>query len=877
MNDDRATPESQADGCGGELPLLVRQHLDWVYSLCRRSVRDAAMAEDVTQTVFMVLIKKAKHLPQGVNMPGWLFKTARYCCRSALRDAQTRRRHEFTAGSRRAESVLEAPTPEEDLQEELLPLLDEHLAALGEADRAAVLLRYYQRCSFAEVGMQLGLSEEAAKKRVQRAVEKLRARMTAKGVALSDGALAAMLTEKLVQPAPAKLAAAVLAHAAHGTAATALSAGQEKLVAKLAMKTASGSKVAIGAAGVVLAVGLVATGVAAVLANHKRSAPLPPRVAAIPAPRLAAPMLAATAKPPMLTQAQWGAVFQAYARKIRAISMRATFVTRNYTSRRWIRNFRAAIKKGDLKHWRQSMLGIAAGWHTRTEAVNLKWDVPGRLVKYQTVGDANFIFHNASGKAELGRAMDANEWVIGRHRVWQADPELEQNGKVLSSQWSTTLYRRSDTPRSRFDWMAAWGEELPEWKMPLANQKMRRLEHAWVPLVVRYTNGELNPLQAGPFGYRLIRQGLDRSTSHVELTYLILRKRKPLGVTFYGKPTDALWEIRDEVGLVGGLRIYRESLFEERPGVRKRSWQADFSRFKRTGGVWFPTRIHERDWYRIARHDRVTPLKNRLQIDCHIAVSRLSITHALPAGAFTYFPPSGGSITDVPRGIQYYPDTPDLPELINKATPYGYVKGLAMPGSVVHYFLPGVTHRPSAAFTIKNTVGKLADFQLRPQGNAVAVSPPAFTLLPGGSQQIHITMKKPPGDRPYCFYLSLTGRRAPPAQRRLSTTVPVFFLPSPALGAKPGSIILNPRNFVGRQSYSITLQFLRPLGGSAVVDMIKPGSRSVAVPHWSQKSMNVVIRPAAGATAIFSHVTVLYTYNGHLEKMRIPVIGLRPN
>ena len=77
MNDDRATPESQADGCGGELPLLVRQHLDWVYSLCRRSVRDAAMAEDVTQTVFMVLIKKAKHLPQGVNMPGWLFPCLR--------------------------------------------------------------------------------------------------------------------------------------------------------------------------------------------------------------------------------------------------------------------------------------------------------------------------------------------------------------------------------------------------------------------------------------------------------------------------------------------------------------------------------------------------------------------------------------------------------------------------------------------------------------------------------------------------------------------------------------------------------------------------------------------------------------------------------
>ncbi len=874
MIDSHEMAESRVDDAGsGELPFLVRQHLDWVYSLCRRSVRDAAMAEDVTQTVFLILIRKAKQLPQGVNMSGWLFKTARYCCRSALRNAQTRRRHEFTAGSLRAESVTEVPTPEE----ELLPLLDEHLAALGAADRAAVLLRYYQRCSFAEVGMQLDISEEAAKKRVQRAVEKLRARMAAKGVPLSADTLTAILTEKLVQPAPAKLTAAVLAHAAHGTAATALFAGQKKLVAKLAMKTASSSKIALGIAGVALAAGLVATGVAAVIANHKHPAPLPPRIAVIPPSRPRAPATTVAAKPPMLTQAQWAAVFRAYAGKIRALSMRATFVTRNYTSRRWIRNFRAAIKKSDPKHWRQQMLGLTPGWLTRTEAVNLKWDVPDKLVKYQTVGEVNFIFHNTSGKAELSRAMDANEWVIGRQRVWQADLEPEQNGKVLSSQWSTTLYHRSDTPRSRFDWMAAWGEELPGWKMPLANQKMRRLEHTWVPLVVQYTSEELNPLQAGPFSYRLIHQSLDRSTKHVELTYLILRKGKPLGVTFYGKPTHALWEIRDEVGLAGGLRIYRESLFEGRPGGRQRSWQADFSRFTRSGGVWFPTRIHERDWFWVARHGRDTPLKNRLQIDCHIAISRVSITHALPAGAFTYIPPSGGTITDVPRGIQYYPGTSGLPELINKATPYGYIKGFVTSGSVAHYFLPSTTHQLSAAFTIKDTAGKLADFQLHPQGNAVAVSPPAFTLFPGGSQKIHITMKKPPGDRPYCFYLSLTGRRAPPAQRKLSTTVPVFFLPSPALAVKPGSIILSPGNFTGRSNYSVTLQFLHPLGGSVVVDMIKPGSRSVAVPHWSQKSMNVVIQPAAGATAIFSHVTVLYTYNGHLEKMRIPVIGLRPN
>jgi len=76
---DRPTLPELANGePSAELPQLIARHLDWVYSLCRRSVRDAELAEDVTQDVFLILIKKAESLPQGVNMPGWLFRTAPY-------------------------------------------------------------------------------------------------------------------------------------------------------------------------------------------------------------------------------------------------------------------------------------------------------------------------------------------------------------------------------------------------------------------------------------------------------------------------------------------------------------------------------------------------------------------------------------------------------------------------------------------------------------------------------------------------------------------------------------------------------------------------------------------------------------------------------
>jgi RNA polymerase sigma factor (sigma-70 family) len=268
MRDGTSSLESTKRESEAELRELIARHLDWVYSLCRRSVRDATLAEDITQTVFMIFVKKAEHLPRGANMSGWLFKTARYCCRNALRDDNTRRRHEMAAGQSWHEPSGEANVP---VEEELLGLLDQHVAQLSKADRSVVLLRYYEQCSFKDVGDQLGISEEAARKRVDRAVGKLRARLAGKGISLGADALAATMAEKLVQAAPGKLAAAVMTHAARSTTTMAMPAGAAKLSAKLTLKTISGGKIVIGATGIVLAVGLIGAGIAKTLADHNPS------------------------------------------------------------------------------------------------------------------------------------------------------------------------------------------------------------------------------------------------------------------------------------------------------------------------------------------------------------------------------------------------------------------------------------------------------------------------------------------------------------------------------------------------------------------------------------------------------------------------------
>jgi RNA polymerase sigma factor (sigma-70 family) len=187
---------------------LVQEHVDAVYSQCLRQLRQSAWAEDVTQTVFILLARKAGKISANAVLEGWLFNATRYSCAHALRAAARRRSIEQKAARMRTE-VISSSESDDNLRSEAERILDAAIAHLGERDRNAVLLRFFQQQSLREVGEALGISENAAKQRVFRAVEKLRAYFGTRGLNVPSTTVVAWL-EVAVKPAGSQIVHAVL-------------------------------------------------------------------------------------------------------------------------------------------------------------------------------------------------------------------------------------------------------------------------------------------------------------------------------------------------------------------------------------------------------------------------------------------------------------------------------------------------------------------------------------------------------------------------------------------------------------------------------------------------------------------------------------------
>jgi RNA polymerase sigma factor (sigma-70 family) len=179
---------------------LVTRYMNLVHSAALRQVRSPQLAEDVCQTVFAQLARKADKLKPNTILSAWLYQTTRNASIDVVRSEVRRKAREEIA------IQMSAPNETSAGWTDIEPLLDEAMQSLEQTDRTAILLRFFEGKSLGEVGHALGSSEDAAQKRIQRAVERLRKFFEKRKLKIGATGLVALLSANAVQSAPSGLA-----------------------------------------------------------------------------------------------------------------------------------------------------------------------------------------------------------------------------------------------------------------------------------------------------------------------------------------------------------------------------------------------------------------------------------------------------------------------------------------------------------------------------------------------------------------------------------------------------------------------------------------------------------------------------------------------
>ena len=226
---------------------LVSRYIDLVYSTAFRLVGgNAQSAQDVAQTVFVALAIKARTLPSDVMLGGWLHQHTRFTAGKLMRTERRRQSRE-----RQAAEINAIEDHSESNLAQVAPVLDEAIGQLDADDRTAILLRFFERRDFRGVGEALGSSEDAARKRVDRALEKLNVLLKHRGATLSAATLGTALATEAVMAAPVGLAGTT---AGIALASAAASGGITATLVKLMTMT----KVKFGIISVIAVAGVAA-------------------------------------------------------------------------------------------------------------------------------------------------------------------------------------------------------------------------------------------------------------------------------------------------------------------------------------------------------------------------------------------------------------------------------------------------------------------------------------------------------------------------------------------------------------------------------------------------------------------------------------------
>jgi RNA polymerase sigma factor (sigma-70 family) len=225
---------------------LVQRHAGLVIGVCRRLLRDAHEAEDVFQAAFMVLARKAGAFSRRESLAGWLYRvTYRLALRARTRAGQ-RRLREKTDALVTEDAVLQQ-LPERNpsqgnpgeaaIRRDLCRVLDEELQRLPARYRDPLLLCYFEGKTSEEAARELGFPAGSMSWHLARARERLRERLSRRGLLLSTGLLGTLLTEQTGQAASSDLVArsaqAALAFAADGATGSMAAPGAAMLAEEL--------------------------------------------------------------------------------------------------------------------------------------------------------------------------------------------------------------------------------------------------------------------------------------------------------------------------------------------------------------------------------------------------------------------------------------------------------------------------------------------------------------------------------------------------------------------------------------------------------------------------------------------------------------------